>query len=134
LLKALDSAGWRISEEWNNGVVWIEPKFIHSFGDSEHHLSMARKGISDRRYLIHELLDDNIFYPTQRWLMKHISDCNLKLYNMLRIILGFFWGINCGFPVNDVTLYTAWTIRGCGRIMTTRKALTNWVRNQLTKK
>ena len=125
--KALGRAGWRISEEWNNGVIWLEPKFIQPFGDSEHHLSMARRGISDRRYLIHGLLDDYIFYPTQQWLRNHIGEYNIKLYNILRIVLGFFWGINCGFPVRDITLYTAWSCHGCIRVMTSRKALSNWL-------
>jgi len=32
---------------------------------------------------------------------------------MLRLILGFFWGLNCNFPARDVALYTVWDFHGC---------------------
>lgn len=68
-------------------------------------------GPSDLRFWLHELLDDCVFYPIQNWLRHWVGDN--KVYNILRTILGFAWGFNCGFPARDVVLHTAWYLRGC---------------------
>jgi len=119
--------GWKVAERWvKEGTIWLEPIFIHDFGDSAHHMSMVRTcefdeygapirgtGPSNARYLVHEFLDNWIFYPIQEWMSKWIGDN--EIYNFLRDVLGFFWGINCGFPLRDIALYFVWVRRGCHR-------------------
>lgn len=95
-------------------------------------------GPSNLRFRIHVILDDLIFYPINNFSKHHIHDAYIrgrktlkqlhgkrrkrmlrlmktswKLHRFLRTILGFFWGINCGFPLRDVALYTVWFHRGC---------------------
>lgn len=107
-----------------DNLVYIMPYFIHEFGDPFHHMSLTRTidlnedgdfirgtGPSNFRFWIHELLDDLFFYPAQKWLSKWMGDN--KIERFFREILGFFWGINCGFPLRDVALYTVWCFRGC---------------------
>lgn len=104
-------------------LIFIMPRFIHEFGDDVHHWSMARTcefdedegiipftGPSHRRYVIHEFLDLWIFYPIQHWMRKWLGEN--RVFNILRSILGFFWGINCGFPFRDVANYFIWNLRG----------------------
>lgn len=99
------------------------PDFSHEFGDRAHHMSMARTcekdedggliwgtGPSHRRYVVHEFLDNWVFYPISDWMQKWIGDNSL--YSFLRTILGFFWGLSCAFPPRDVALYTIWDLRG----------------------
>lgn len=105
------------------------PWFEHEYGDRFHHRSMVRTvefeidedgdeadyipgtGPSDGRFRVHEFLDGWIFYPVRDWMSKWIGDN--RVYSILRAILGFFWGFNCGFPARDVALYTVWDLRGC---------------------
>lgn len=104
--------------------VWYWPSFVHEFGNSAHHTSMIRTsdldeygapipgtGPSDGRYAVHKFLDAWIFYPLMHWLKDWVGDN--EIYYLLRTILGFFWGLNCGFPPRDVALYTVWYLRGC---------------------
>lgn len=114
----------------NDDLIFIMPGFIYDFGDRAHHMSMMRTvereidedgdeadyipgtgEISDLRFHIHEVLDYCVFYPIRDWMSKWIGDN--EVYNVARGILGFFWGLNCGFPARDVALYTVWYLRGC---------------------
>lgn len=107
-----------------HNCIFVMPEFIHEIGDAAHHHSMTRTcnfdkegtpipgtGPSDRRYWIHELLDLWIFYPVKHTLSDALGDGGL--YDILSNILGFFWGLNCGFPARDVARYTAWVFKGC---------------------
>ncbi|KKN63855.1 hypothetical protein LCGC14_0497330 [marine sediment metagenome] len=99
--------------------------FEHEYGDRFHHMSMMRTakldeeyggyvpgtGPSNRRFWLHELLDDYFFYPVRDWMSKWVGDNGV--YDTLRGVLGFFWGFNCGFPARDVARYTVWHLRGC---------------------
>ena len=124
LNRMLKTFGWRVAEIWSK-YIWIEPAFIHDFGDAFHHTSV--KEAPEWRYIIHEFLDDYLFYPAQKFLRDHVEDYTYNLYNFLRIILGFFWGLNCGFPLRNVVLYTAWCFHGCHRIMLNKKVFKNWL-------
>jgi len=77
----------------------------------EYEAPIRGTGFSNRRFLVHELLDELVFYPIREWLSEWIGDN--EVYNVARGILGFFWGLNCGFPARDVALYTVWYFRGC---------------------
>ncbi len=107
-----------------DNLVFVMPGFIHEFGDDAHHWSMARTceldewgapvrgtGPSDWRYLVHEWLDLWIFYPLKHGLRRWFGEG--RIYERLSTILGFFWGLNCGFPLRDVARYTVWSFRGC---------------------
>lgn len=89
--------------------VFQMPDFIHDFGDSAHHLCPTGLNPSHIRFIFHECLDW-CFYRVQRWLRKWVGDN--KVYKGLRSILGFYWGVNCGFPLRDVALYSVWDLRG----------------------
>lgn len=103
-------------------VSW--PSFVHEFGDRFHHMSLTRTieideegdfipgtGPPEWHFKIHEFLDDVVFYPITHWLTEYIGDNDT--YSLLRGILAFFWGFNCGFPAEDIVRYTAWYFRGC---------------------
>jgi hypothetical protein len=118
--------------------IHIKPPFLHEYGDDAHHWSMVRTcdfdedgcpirgtGPSNGRYALHEALDLWVFYPLQRWIVKHFGDN--KTYERLRIILGFFWGLNCGFPFRDVVLYTVWSCRDCAHKTVFEKIDGKWV-------
>lgn len=104
-------------------LVFEMPWFIHDFGDDAHHVSMMRTaklgkygyipgtGVPEWRFIIHEILDDHIFYPVNNYLRRCFGDG--EAYQFLRSVLGFFWGLNCNFPFRDVVLYTAWDFHGC---------------------
>ena len=120
-----------------DNIVYIMPDFIHEFGDPFHHMSLTRTikidenedfirgtGPSDLRFWIHELLDDCFFYPAQKWLSKWMGDNKIKRF--FREILGFFWGINCGFPLRDVALYIVWCFRCCPPLAVFEKKNDEW--------
>ena len=120
-------------------LVYVMPGFIHEFGDPFHHMSLTRTieldedggfirgtGPSTLRFWLHELLDDCVFYPAQRWLSKWMGDN--KIERFFREILGFFWGLNCGFPARDVALYTVWCFRGCPPLGAFKKRGERWVK------
>lgn len=122
-----------------NKLIYVMPDFIHEFGDSAHHWSMTRTceydeeddlipgtGPSNLRYWLHELLDDYIFYPLSHWISDVVGDNDLG--QLLREILGFFWGFNCGFPARDVVLYTAWTLRGCKARAVFKRREGKWIK------
>ena len=123
----LRTIGWKVAERWEDKqVIWLEPIYVHDIGDRFHHMSMTRTcdfdeygapvrgtGPSDARFIVHELLDDIVFYPIGDWLSKWVGDNDI--YSFLRTILGFFWGISCGFPLRDVAMYLVWAFRGCHR-------------------
>ena len=122
-----------------DNLVYIMPDFIHEFGYSAHHLSMIRTcdfdedgspisgtGPSNGSYAVHEFLDLWIFYPILHWLNKWIGDN--KIYELLRLALGFFWGINCGFPLSDVALYIVWCFRGCAPLAVFEKKKEAWTK------
>ena len=124
----LQRLGWKVAEKWAaHQMVWLEPVFIHDFGDRYHHMSLMWSverdeegeyilgpGLpSNARFVIHELLDDYVFYPIRDWLSNWVGDN--EVYSFIRSVLGFFWGFNCGFPSRDVALYLAWDLRGCRR-------------------
>ena len=132
----------RVSDD----TIFIMPNFIHEFGDPFHHMSMMRTvervddedgwgnyvtgtGPSDLRFWIHELLDDCFFYPAQRWLSKWMGDN--KIERFFREILGFFWGINCGFPIRDIALYTVWCFRCCPALAVFKKGNEGWLKIDL---
>jgi len=86
-------------------LIYIMPGFEHDYGDPFHHMSMMRTvdlddagdfipgtGPSKLQFWLHELLDDIIFYPLQDLMKIYIGDN--KVYETLRAILGFFWGLN----------------------------------------
>ena len=121
-----------------NDTIYFMPNFIHEFGDDAHHWSMTRTcdfdedggpipgtGPSDLRYFLHDFLDLWVFYPIQHWMRKWIGDN--AVYNILRLILGIFWGLNCGFPFRDVTLYTVWDYRGCAPRAVFKKKKGEWI-------
>lgn len=123
-----------------NDTVYVMPHFIHEFGDRFHHMSMVRTcehdeegdlirgtGPSDARFFVHEVLDAWIFYPIQRWMRKWIGDN--AVYNTLRLILGIFWGLNCGFPLRDVALYTVWDYRGCAPRAVFKEKEGEWIQS-----
>ncbi len=99
--------------------------FEHEYGDRFHHMSMMRTCEVDEeyggylpgpvpsngRFAVHEGLDYWIFYPIRDWMSKWIGDN--RVYDVLRGVLGFFWGFSCWFPARDVALYTVWHLRGC---------------------
>ena len=100
------------------------PWFEHEYGDRFHHRSMVRTcevdeyggpvretGPSDGRFRVHKFLDSWFFYPIRDWMSRWIGDN--EIYHILRVVLGFFWGFNCGFPARDVALYTVWDLQGC---------------------
>jgi len=104
-------------------LVFEMPWFIHEFGDEWHHASLMRKCARDDdgdyvwstaprkwRFIIHEFLDLNFFYPFRRWLRENDGR---KINILDDWLLTPFWGINCGFPFRDVVLYTMWCIHGC---------------------
>ena len=122
-----------------DNLVYIMPEFIHEFGDPFHHMSLTRTikrdedgdfirgtGPSDLRVWIHELLDDCFFYPAKKWLSKWMGDN--KIGRLFREILGFFWGINCGFPLRDVALYTVWCFRRCAPLAVFEKKKEAWIK------
>lgn len=129
----LSRIGWRVAERWRKEqVIWLEPAFIHDFGDRFHHMSMIRTcdfneegelvrgtGPSEFRFWLHKFLDDFFFYPIRNWMSEWIGDNDT--YSFLRNILGFFWGLNCGFPARDVALHAVWYHRGCHREKITMK-------------
>ena len=118
--------------------IHVKPSFLHEYGDPVHHWSMVRTcefdadgspirgtGPSNGMYAIHESLDLWVFYPVKYWLSKHFEDS--KTYEILRNILGFFWGLNCGFPFRDVTLATLWSFRDCAHKAVFEKKDGKWV-------
>lgn len=127
-----------------DNLVYIGPSFIHDFGDSAHHMSMMRTvereideygdeadyipgtGPSNLRFWFHELLDDYFFYSIQRWISHWVGGG--KLASLLRDILGFFWGFNCGFPPRDIALYTIWRMRGHKPLAEFRKVGGQWTK------
>ena len=128
----------RVSDD----TIFIMPSFIHEFGDSCHHMSLTRTisldhegtfirgtGPSNLRFWIHELLDDCVFYPAQKWLSKWMGDN--KISQFFREILGFFWGFNCGFPARDIALYTIWCFRCCPALAVFKKGNEGWLKIDL---
>lgn len=122
-----------------DNLVFVMPEFIHEIGDPFHHVSMVRTceldewgaplrgtGPSDLRYRVHEFLDDWIFYPIKRRLAKGLGDG--RIYERLSSLLGFFWGLNCGFPPRDVARYTVWSLRGCKPLAVFRRRGETWVK------
>lgn len=122
----------------SDNEIWLMPGFRHETGDAGHHMSMMRTvdvdedgdyipgtGPSNLRFWLHEFLDDYFFYPTQRWMLNWMG--NNKIEHIFRMILGFFWGLNCGFPPRDVALYTVWTMRSCPPIFVYEKIDGEWV-------
>ncbi len=120
-------------------IFWM-PEFIHQIGDSCHHMSMRRTceftedsdwipgtGPSRLRWWLHELLDDYIFYPIQEIIGDWVGDNDVG--HLLRQLLGFFWGLNCGFPARDVALYTVWVMRGCKPRAVYRRREGKWQRS-----
>ena len=120
-------------------MIFIMPDYIHEFGDRFHHMSMIRTGdfdeegspiewtgFSNRRYIIHDLLDGIVFYPISDWLSKWVGDNDL--YDFLRIIVGFFWGLNCGFPLKDVASYFVWNLRGNKPVAVFKMIKGKWLR------
>ena len=77
----------------------IFPKFIHEIKDKTH----SRSGG------LHKAID-KFFYKLRWWLICHDA---LPLYRILNTGLGFLWGLNCGFPSNDIALWVVWYLRGC---------------------
>jgi len=124
-------------EKVKDDLVFIMPGFIHDFGDPWHHQSMMRTaelgeygyvpgtGAPEWKFIMHEVLDDYVFYPVKNYLNKRFGDG--ELYQFLRTILGFFWGFNCSFPAKDVVLYTAWDFHGCPAIQVLKKRDGKWV-------
>ena len=105
--------------------VYQFPTFIYEYGNAFHHMSMMRTvdvdeegdfipGTGPRkfRFQLHEFLDGWVFYPIQAYIKERYG-YDSRLGGVLRAILGFFWGLNCGFPLRDVVLYTAWALHGC---------------------
>lgn len=124
-------------------LIFVMPGFIHEFGDDAHHWSMARTcdfdewgapvrgtGPSSRRYLVHEFLDLNVFYPIKHFLKDALLEG--RLYDVLSVFLGFFWGLNCGFPPRDVARYTVWSFRGCKPLAVFRKRGETWVKENVS--
>jgi len=122
-----------------HNLVYVMPEFIHEFGDSAHHMSMMRTvdydeeegyipgtGPPNWRFEVHEVLDYYIFYPISHWISDVVGDNDVG--QLLRNLLGFFWGLNCGFPARDVVLYTAWTLRGCKPRAVFRKFADEWIK------
>jgi hypothetical protein len=125
----------------SDNLILVMPSFIHEFGDSAHHMSMVRTcefdeyeapirgtGFSDRRYRIHEFLDDWVFYPIQDLIRDFIGDN--KVGRFIRIILGIFWGFNCGFPARDIALYTVWDFRCCPARAVFKKVDGKWMKKK----
>lgn len=125
----------RVAED----LVFVMPDFIHEFGDDAHHMSMVRTcdfdedggpipgtGPSDRRYLIHEFMDDNIFYPIGHLIKEWVGDN--KVGTLIREILGFFWGFNCGYPPRDIALYTVWCFRCCPARAVFKRREGKWIK------
>jgi len=105
-------------------TVFVMPDFIHEIGDRFHHTS-ARE-FSHRRYVIHEFIDELVLYPIADWIDKWVGDN--KLGQLLREILGFFWGFNCGFPPRDVALYIVWCFRCCPARAVFKRREGKWIR------
>ncbi len=117
--------GWReVLIDPTRDLVLLYPPFVHEIGDRFHHMSMVRTcdrdeegdlvpgtGPHEWRFKLHEFLDSWVFYPVRDLLEKKYSDGDK--YRRFRTILGFFWGLNCGFPLQDVVRYTLWDWRGC---------------------
>jgi hypothetical protein len=120
------------------------PGFIHEIGSLGHHWSMMRTadrdgegeiipftGPSNWRWVVHEFLDDWIFYPIKFRFKKWLGEG--RIYERLSTILGFFWGLNCGFPPRDVARYTVWSFRGCKPLAVFRKRGETWVKTYPSK-
>jgi len=124
-------------ERIQDDLVFVMPGFIHDFGDPYHHESMMRavelgeygympgSGPAEWKFVMHEVLDDYVFYPINNYLNKRFGDGGF--YQLLRSVLGFFWGLNCNFPTKDVILYTAWDFRGCPAVQVLKKRDGKWV-------
>lgn len=122
-----------------DNLVFVMPDFIHEIGSLGHHWSMMRTadrdeegeiipftGPSNWRWVVHEFLDDWIFYPIKRRLAKGLGDG--RIYERLSSLLGFFWGLNCGFPPRDVASYTVWSLRGCKPLAVFRRRGGAWMK------
>ena len=124
-----------------HNLVYMMPDFIHEFGDSAHHMSMMRTvdydeeegyvpgtGPPNWRFEVHEVLDYYIFYPIAKWIHKFVTWGDNDLGQLLRNLLGFFWGLNCAFPARDVLRYTIWTLHGCKPRAVFRKFAGQWIK------
>jgi len=115
--------GWKIKEYWSKqGIYWLEPTFVHGFGDGGHHMSLMRtitydeeEGyipwtglMSNAAMVVHEVIDHYLLYPVQK-MMRHMD--GHWTYGIARTILNAAWGLNCRFPAKDVLQYCIWWIR-----------------------
>lgn len=114
--------------------VYVMPGFIHDFGDEGHHASLMRTCPRDQdgdydlrrwrymprswRFDLHEILEQLFLYPFRRWL---IDRDGRSIHILNDSILTFIWGLNCGFPLKDVILYTNWVLHGCKPIQVFEK-------------
>jgi hypothetical protein len=121
--------------------VFIMPDFIHEIGDRFHHMSIMRTveldeegdfipgtGPKEWRFKLHEFLDAWFFYPLRDLVEKKHKDSDV--YQRFRTILGFFWGLNCGFPFPDVVRYTLWDWRGCPALAVFKRIEGTWTRTK----
>ena len=122
-----------------DNLIFVMPDFIHEFGDRGHHMSMMRTvdydeeegyipgtGPPNWRFEVHEVLDHYIFYPIAKWISKFVGDNDFG--QLLRVLLGFFWGLSCAFPARDALRYTIWTLHGCKALAVYRKVAGKWMK------
>jgi len=121
--------------------IYVMPGFIHDFGYEGHHGSLMRTCPRDEdgdydlkawrvrprnwRMDLHEFLDEVFFYPFRRWLNKRDG---LLIHSLDDWLLTPLWGINCGFPLKDVLLYSIWNLHGCKPIQVFEKTKAGWYR------